>query len=126
MCRQNTFSVSTGHSKLWIICGLKRLYHHDDKTFSIHKLWLLSGGRGVSGRHRQGVLTAHNWCSVEYETAASGTTQQYKKKCKCIGSRGVVIGQWLEYRWLKVVALGLIPSSNQDFSFFFFVFFSDP
>ncbi len=35
---------------------------------------------GVSGQHRKGVLTAHNWWSVEYETAASGTTQQYKGK----------------------------------------------
>ncbi len=51
-----------------------------DKAFSIHKLWLLSGGRGVSGQHQKGVLAAHNWWSVEYETAASGTTQQYKGK----------------------------------------------
>ncbi len=40
-------------------------------------LWLLSG---VSGQHRKDVLTAHNWLSVEYETAASSTTQQYKGK----------------------------------------------
>ncbi len=52
----------------------------DVKAFLIHKLWLLSGGGGVSGRHRKGVLMAHNWWSVEYETAASGTTQQYKGK----------------------------------------------
>ncbi len=52
----------------------------DDKAFSIHKLWLLSGGGGVSGWHQKGVLTAHNWWSVEYETAASSTTQQYKEK----------------------------------------------
>ncbi len=26
------------------------------------------------------VLTAHNWWSFEYETTASGTTQQYKRK----------------------------------------------
>ncbi len=49
-------------------------------AFLIHKLWLLSRGGGVSGRHRKGVLTAHNWWSVEYETAASGTTQQYTGK----------------------------------------------
>ncbi len=50
------------------------------QKFSIHKLWLLPGGRGVSGRNREGVMTAHNWWFVEYETAASGTTQQYKGK----------------------------------------------
>ena len=55
----------------------------DVKAFLIHKLWLLSGGGGVSGRHRKGVLTAHNWWSVEYETAASGNTQQ---KCEGLGS----------------------------------------
>ncbi len=52
----------------------------DVKAFLIHKLWLLSGGEGVSGRHRKGALTAHNWWSVEYETTASSTTQQYKGK----------------------------------------------
>ncbi len=52
----------------------------DDKIFPIHKLWLLSVEGGVSGRHRKGVLTAHDWWSVEYKTAASGTTQQYKGK----------------------------------------------
>ncbi len=26
------------------------------------------------------IMTAHNWWSVEYETAASSTTQQYKGK----------------------------------------------
>ena len=46
----------------------------DVKAFLIHKLWLLFRGGGVSGR------TAHNWWSVEYKTAASGTTQQYKGK----------------------------------------------
>ncbi len=62
----------------------------DVKAFSIHTLWLLSGGGGVSGRHRKGILTAHNWWSVEYETAASGTTQQYKGgKCDGLGSRGL-------------------------------------
>ncbi len=50
------------------------------KPFQNHKLWLLSGGGGVSGRHRKGVLTAHNWWFVEYETAASCTAQQYKGK----------------------------------------------
>ncbi len=44
--------------------------NHNDNAFSIHKLWLLSGGGGVSGRHRKDFLTAHNWWSVEYETAA--------------------------------------------------------
>ncbi len=32
---------------------------------------------------------AHNWCSVEYETAASGTTQHIKGKCEGLGSRGL-------------------------------------
>ncbi len=32
---------------------------------------------------------AHNWWSVEYETAASGTAQQYKGKCESLGSRGL-------------------------------------
>ncbi len=29
---------------------------------------------------RKGVQTVHQWWSVEYETAANGTTQQYKGK----------------------------------------------
>ncbi len=32
------------------------------------------------------VLTAHNLWSVKYETAASGTTQQYKGRCKSLGN----------------------------------------
>ncbi len=56
------------------------LDNFDVKAFLIHKLWLLSVGEGVSCRHRKGVLTAHNWWSVEYDTAASGTTQQNKGK----------------------------------------------
>ncbi len=60
--------------------GGSELDNCDDKAFLIHRLWLLSGGGGVSGRHQKGVLTAHNWWSVEYETTASGTTQQYKRK----------------------------------------------
>ncbi len=113
-----------------IICRLKRLYYHnklcegselddcDDKAFSIHKLWLLSGGRGVFGRHQKGVLTAHNWWSVEYETAASGATQQYKGKIWRSWRSRVVVAQWLEHWWLKPVALGSIPGDYQDFHFF--------
>ncbi len=60
----------------------------DDKAFSIHKLWLLSGGRGVSGRHQKGVLTAHNWWSVEYETAQAVLLNSIKEKCvEVLGSR---------------------------------------
>ncbi len=43
---------------------------------------------GVSNRYRKGVLTAHNWWSIEYETAASSTTQQYKGKIVKV-SRGL-------------------------------------
>ncbi len=66
--------------KFYLVCMKGQNLNYDDEAFSIHKLWLLSGGGGVSGRHQKGVLTAHNWWSVEYETAASGTTQQYKGK----------------------------------------------
>ncbi len=52
---------------------------------SIHKLWLLLGGRGVSGRNRKGVPTAHNWWSVEYETAASVLLNSIKE----LGSPGL-------------------------------------
>ncbi len=62
------------------LCEGSELDNCDDKAFSIHKLLLLSGGRGVSGRHQKGVLTTYDWRSIEYETAARGTTQQYKGK----------------------------------------------
>ncbi len=96
------------------------------KAFSIHKLWLLSRGGGVSSRHQKGVLTAHNWWSVEYETAASGTTQQYKGKMWESWKSRVVIAQWLEHRWLKLVALGSNPWRQLRFFHIFRLLFFRP
>ncbi len=80
---------------------------------------------GVSGRHQKGVLTAHNWWSVEYETAASGTTtQQYKGKMWRSWKSRVVISQWLEHWWLKPVALGSILETTKIFQFFQLLFSS--
>ncbi len=45
----------------------------DDSLFN-SQIMAPSGGRGASSRHQKGVLMAHNWWSVECETAASSTT----------------------------------------------------
>ena len=45
-------------------------------------------------RHREGVLMAHNWWFVEYETAGSGTTQQYKGNMWESWKSWVVVAQW--------------------------------
>ncbi len=100
----------------------------DVKTFSIHRLWLLSGVGGVSGRHRKGVLTAHNWWSVEYETATSGTTQQYKgKMCEFLeveGCRSSVVSALVA----KAGGPGFeSPATTKIFfTFFLCFFFPDP
>ncbi len=96
----------------------------DDKTFPIHKLWLLSVEGGVSGRHQKGVLTAPNWWSVEYETAASGTTQQYKGKMRRSCKSRVVVVQWLEHWWLKPMVR--TPATIKNFSHLSFAFFPGP
>ena len=148
MCHQNTLLVSTGNSHwvrfpattkififflsffpdpfMWecfyLVCVKgENLIIVMIKPFQIHKLWLLSG-RGVSGLLPKGVLTAHNWWSVEYATAASSTTQQYKGKTWRSWKSRVVVAQCLEHWWLKPVDLGSIPSDDQDFTFFSFAF----
>ncbi len=84
-------------------------------------------GEVFPSRHRKGALTAHNWWSVEYKIAASGTTQQYKGKMWRSWKSKVVVAQWLEHWWLNPVVLGSIPGDNQDFCFFFFpLLFSRP
>ncbi len=97
------------------------LDNHNDIAFSIHKLRLLSGGGGVSSQHRKDVLTAHNWWSVEYETAAV-LLNSIKEKVKVLeveGCRSLVV----RALWLKPAALGSIPGNNQDISLFSFAFF---
>ena len=150
MCRKSTFSVSTWkHLPLQVgatICGLKRLYHHNYqvltkfpsscmkgqnliivmiKAFSIHKLWLLSRGGGVSSRHWKGVLTAHNWWSVEYETAASGTPQYKGKNMKVLeveGCRSSVVRVLVA----KASSPGFDSWRQPRFFIFSFTFFPDP
>ncbi len=107
-------------------CKGLELDNCDDKAFSIHKLWLLSGGRSVSvdtekvfWRHIIGGL-------LSTVLQQAGTTQQYKGKMWRSWESWVVVAQWLERWWLKPVALSSISGDNQDFSFFFLCFFPDP
>ncbi len=84
----------------------------------------LSCSRGIEPRTTG---FSHQCWSVEYETAASGTTQQYKGKMWRSWKSWVVIAQWLEHWWLKPVVLGSIPQKQlRFFSHFSFAFFPDP
>ncbi len=73
------------------------------------KPWFLSGGKGVSGRHRIGVLMAHTWWLLSRRLRHCSTTQQYKGKLCEAWKSWVVVAQWLEHWWLKPEALGSIP-----------------
>ena len=62
----------------------------DDKAFLIHKLWLLSGGGGVSSRHRKGVLRRHiigGQLSVRLQQAV--VLNSIKENVEGLGSRGL-------------------------------------
>ncbi len=60
-----------------LVCMKRQNLNCDDKAFS-------SYGSSLEGEvflvDTEKVFWRHNWWSVEYETAASGTTQQYKGK----------------------------------------------
>ncbi len=146
MCRKSTFSVSTWkHLPLQVgatICGLKRLYHHNYqvltkfpsscmkgqnliivmiKAFSIHKLWLLSRGGGVS---TEKVFWRHIIGGLLRTKLQQAVLHSIKEKIWRSWKLRVVVAQWLEYWWLKPVSLGSIPGDNQYFSFFSFTFSS--
>ena len=68
---------------------------------------------------------AHNWWSVEYESAASGTTQQYKVKVwRFWKSR--VVSHWLKHWWLKPVVQSSIPRRQLRLLHIFPLLFSSP
>ena len=92
MYRQNTFRCRPVSffffpdpfrwESFYLVCMKGHLIIVMLKPFQSTNYGSFSRGRGVSRRHQKGIFIDVFcwWWSLEYETAASSTTQQYKRK----------------------------------------------